>query len=270
MIKIIVLFFLSFCLLFGEQKELRVGFLSIESSEMLYKKLAPFATYLENQTGMKVSLYAGCDYKDTIDKITNEVLDIVYLGPVPYIKAKEKNPLLKIIASLENANEDAFKSVIFVKKGSNLKTLPDLKGKTFAFGSRNSTLSYYVPMYMLKKQNIDTQLERFAFLGRHDRVAQYVIMGKYDAGSIKTSVAEKYSDYIEVIARSEQYDNFLFLASSQLDDATFTKIQNALLELKNEQILKAFDANSSGFIKKEDKEYDSLRKLVKIVDMLKR
>lgn len=63
-------------------------------------------------------LSAGYDYQDAIDKIADETFDIAFLGPVPYIKAKEKNPALEIVATLNNAHSEDFESVIFVKKDS--------------------------------------------------------------------------------------------------------------------------------------------------------
>lgn len=270
MTKIILIFLFSTSLLLGSNKELRLGFLSVENSEVIHNRLAPFAKYLENKTGRKVILETGHDYYDTIDKITKEVFDIAYLGPVPFIKAKEINPNLNIIASLQNNSKNSFKSVIIVKKDSNIKSLSDLKNKTFAFGSRDSTLSYYIPMYMLKKENIDKKLQRFDFLGRHDRVAQYVIMGKYDAGSVKNSIAEKYKNYIDIVESSDNYENFLFVASPSLDKKLFTLIEDALLELKDKSILRTFDSNCVGFSKKEDKDYNSLREIVKIIDSFER
>lgn len=268
--KTILIFLFSISFVFASNNELRIGFLSIENSEVIHNRLAPFAKYLENKIGKKVILEAGYDYHDTIDKITKERFDIAYLGPVPFIKAKERNPNLNIIASLQNNQTDGFKSVIIVKKGSKIKSISDLKNKTFAFGSRDSTLSYYIPMYMLKKQNIDNQLQRFVFLGRHDRVAQYVIMGKYDAGSVKNSIAEKYKNYIDIIDSSDSYENFLFVASPSLDINLFRVIEDALLSLKDKEIIKTFDSNCIGFSKKEDKDYDSLREVVKIIDSFKK
>jgi len=270
MMKTILFLFLCTFLLYGEKNTLHIGYLSTENSEILQQKLSPFVAYLEAKTGLKVQLSAGHDYQDAIDKISEESFDIAFLGPVPYIKAKEKNPALEIVATLNNAHSEDFESVIFVKEGSPVTSLQELKGKTFAFGSKESTLSYYVPMYLLKQENVDTALKRFDFLGRHDRVAQYVIMGKYDAGSIKNSVARKYAPYIRVIKRSKQYENFLFVASSHLDKTLFEKIRHAILSLKDTTILQGFDNKASGFTLKEDKDYDALRKLVHEVESLQR
>jgi len=270
MMKTILLLFFYILLLYGEKNTLHIGYLSTENSEILQQKLSPFVAYLEAKTGFKVHLSAGHDYQDAIDKISEESFDIAFLGPVPYIKAKEKNPALEIVATLNNADSEDFESVIFVKEGSPVTSLQELKGKTFAFGSKESTLSYYVPMYLLKQENVDTALKRFDFLGRHDRVAQYVIMGKYDAGSIKNSVARKYAPYIRVIKRSKQYENFLFVASSHLDKTLFEKIRHAILSLEDTTILQGFDNKASGFTLKEDKDYDALRKLVHEVESLQR
>ena len=106
------------------------------------------------------------------DKFTDGTFDIGLIGPAPYIRAKSINPdALKIIVGIKNSEKSPFRSVIISKKGSKFLKYSDLKGKKFAFGSPESTLSYYVPKSMLINSNTIKELKYYDLLGRHDRVA---------------------------------------------------------------------------------------------------
>lgn len=262
MLQYFFILLLSSHLLLASQAEIRLGLISVENNELMIQKLQPFVNYLEKTLEKKVTIKTGYDYANSIEQITKGDVDISYLGPVPYVKAKMMNPDIRIIASLDNCLKDSFQSVIVVKKDSPIKKLSDLKNKKFAFGSPNSTLSYYVPRYMLAKENILGSLKRYDFLGRHDRVAQYIIMGKYDAGAIKTSVAQEYKEYLDIIAHSPSYEDFAIVASSQMDATLFKKIQNALLSIDNPVILNAFKKGLCGFKKSDDANYDEIRQIM--------
>jgi phosphonate transport system substrate-binding protein len=243
------------------------GAISTVEPELMQQHLSPAMKYIEKVTGKKVVFQTGYDYDDTIEKFAKGQFDIGYIGPVPYIKAKRIDPeSLNILARLKNAQSKPFQSVIITRKNSTLNTLEDIDQHTFAFGSPQSTLSYYVPMDMLIRTGSISRLQSYNFLGRHDKVAQYVIMGKYDLGAVKNSVAQVYSKYIKVVQKSAALPDFLMVSSSKLDKDTSKKIQDALLSLENKDILKAFKSSAVGFESAKDSDYNELRDVVKRVE----
>ncbi|MBU1993971.1 phosphate/phosphite/phosphonate ABC transporter substrate-binding protein [bacterium] len=232
----------------------------------MHKNLQPLLVYLENVTGKTIEFQTGYDYKDTINKFADGTFDFGYIGPSPYILAKEINPhALKILAGIKNKEGEYFQSVIVSKKGSSLVKLSDLKNRSFAFGSPNSTLSYYIPMDMLLQNGVLKELKRYDFLGRHDKVAQYVIMGKYDAGAIKHSVADEYSRYLQVIEKSKPFADFMIVANTAMDKDLTKKIQNALLELKDPDILRSMKSSAIGFELRQESDYDELKRIMQNV-----
>ncbi len=262
----ISIFFTS---LIADEDTLIFGAIATIEPHLMEKKLTPLMHKIEKATGKKVVFQTGYDYDDTINKFANATFDIGYIGPIPYIKAVLKNPKgLRILAGIKNSQKKPFRSVIISKKDSRFKTLQDLKDSRFAFGSPNSTLSYYVPKYMLYKADMLNQLRTYHFLGRHDKVAQYVIMGKYDAGALKQSVATKYAKYIQVIATSKAYPGFMIVANSSMDKELVEKIRAVLFNPKNATILKSVKKSAIGFEKRKDSDYNELRKIMKVIESL--
>jgi phosphonate transport system substrate-binding protein len=243
------------------------GAISTVEAELMKTKLTPLINYIQNKTGKTIEFQTGYNYSDTIAKFATGEFDIGYIGPSPYIKAKKINPdSLNIIAKLKNSAKSSFESVIISKKGSSISKLDDLIDKRFAFGSPNSTLSHYVPMDMLIKKQLVHKLKCYDFLGRHDRVAQYVIMGRYDTGAIKKSIAQKYSKYLQVVATSRTFPDFMIVANPKIGKEVLDKLENAILGLKDRDILKSLKDSAIGFEKAKDSDYDELRIIMKNVD----
>ena len=241
------------------QEKIIMGITTVVTTDLIEKRLSSFIAHIEKETGKSVEIQAGLDYKDTIQKFADGYYDIGFIGPIPYIKTLQNTPnSVKIVAGVKEMQPVAFQTAIVVKKGSPIKKLQDLEQKRFAFGSPQSTLSFYIPFMMLQESDVLTKLARYDFLGRHDRVVQYVIMGKYDAGALMHSIARKYSQYIDIIALSEPTPNFSIVVSSKLD---------AKLQRKIEEATKTFKENEFfGLEKREDADYDYLRELMLQVD----
>lgn len=267
--SILILPLLHLCLFAqpSAQKTLIFGAISPIETELMQKKLTPLIEHLEKVTQHKIVFKSGYSYQDTVDKFSDGRFDIGFIGASPYIRAQEKNPdALELLAQIQNEVGIKSKSVIFVKKGSLIDTLDALQGKSFAFGSKGSTLSYYVPMSILLENNITNRLQKYHFLGKHDKVAEFVIMGKYDAGAVKKSVAQRYATYIQPIASSEDFPEFAIVAQKSLDKDLRKKIKEALFALQETQILKSIQSSAIGFKEIKDSDYDKLRVLMKRVD----
>lgn len=246
---------------------LTFGAISTVNKTVMEKKLTPLINYISKTISKDLKFETGFDYADTIEQFKNATYDLGFIGPSPFVIATHNSKSqLKIIAGLNNKYDGQFHSVIVVRKDSNIRKLSDLKGKSFAFGSPKSTLSFFMPMNLLQKNNIDKKLLKYDFLGKHDRVAKYVIMGKYDAGGIKASVAKKYSKYLKIIEKTEYIPDFIIVASSKISDNLIKKIQIALLKPEALKIAQSIKPSATGFRIRKYKDYDKLKKIMLSVD----
>ncbi|MBU0720634.1 phosphate/phosphite/phosphonate ABC transporter substrate-binding protein [bacterium] len=264
-------FFILILLLQLQASEVLVfGTAATVETALMKKRLMPLVDYLQESIGRPIEFQSGYDYKDAIKKVSNGTFHLAYIGPAPYVLAKRLNPeSIQILAGLKNSQEGCFHTVLIAKKGSHIVKLGDLENHSFAFGSPESTLSYYVPMEMLIKSGMIQKIKRYDFLGRHDKVAKYVIMNKYDAGAIKHSVAKKYSKHLQVLAQSKDMHDFMIVANANMDKKLLQKIQKALYELKNPEILKPIKESATGFEPREDGDYDEVRKIIDFVSVHK-
>ncbi len=265
-----VMIVLSSTLFAAEKKELVFGAIAVGKVSEIKDSLQPLLTHLESQTGTTIRFETGSDYADTIEKFKSGYFDFGFIGPSPYVIATSgayRAGLFHILGGLETNGKPFFKAAIIAAKDNQaINTVEDIKGKKFAFGSRESTLSFYMPCQMLLDSGVFQTLEKYDFLGKHDKVAKYVAMGGYDAGGIMEGVAKKNLDTIKIIATSEPVYDFLFVAHKNLDKGQADALAAALQGVKAPEILNAIKPGATGIIATQDSNYDGLRNVMEKVD----
>jgi len=233
----------------------------------LIKMFKPLIGYLEQELDATLSFRTSKDYTTHVEALASGEIDISYLGPAPYAVLDEQYPgTIRIGAAVLNNGNPTFQGVIIAKEGSSINSLQDLEGKKFAFGDRKSTLSCYMPAFMLMEAGIFKTIE-YAFVGSHDNVALGVLNGVFDAGGIKPAVAEKYQARgLKIIAESEPVYEHLIVIGPGIDDATAEKIRTALLGVQDPVVYTSIKHSLTGFTAVEPSDYENLKHVIATVD----
>ncbi|MGH8486004.1 MAG: putative selenate ABC transporter substrate-binding protein, partial [Pseudomonas sp.] len=165
-------------------------------------------------------------------------LDMAWLGGFTFVQVHLKSPTATPLVQRE---QDAKFTSKFITANPEIKSLADLKGKTFAFGSISSTSGSLMPRYfMLKDNNIkpEAYFSRVAYSGAHDATAAWVQAGKVDAGVLNASVWQKLVDSgkvdtnkVKVFATTPEYYDYNWTVRGNLDPALKEKIKQAFLAL---------------------------------------
>ncbi len=240
----------------------------------IIQKFTPLAKYLSEQTGMKVSVKVGGSFQEHINFIGQDKVDIAYMGPSPYVDMVNKFGHKPLLTRLEINGQAEFCSYIFTRQGSDIKTLEDLKGKPFAYGSRKSTMSFVLPHYTLMQAGIvDDVHEEHVFLKTHSNVALAVLAGDYAAGAIKPSVFREFeSRGLRSIAETERISEHLFITRSDLPDELVQKLRNIFLIISESEqgmeALRLINDQATGMVAVQDSDYDNLREIMLTVDAL--
>ncbi|MDT4837257.1 putative ABC transporter phosphite binding protein PhnD1 [compost metagenome] len=128
----------------------------------------------------------------------------------------------------------------FISADPAVKSLQDLKGKTFAFGSVSSTSGSLMPRYFMQKDGIvpEQYFSRVAYSGAHDATVAWVQAGKVDGGVLNASVWQKLVDAgkvdtakVKVFATTPTYYDYNWTVRGTLDPALAEKIKQAFLAL---------------------------------------
>jgi len=268
------LFLLVFMLLQAVQatepnpiEPLRFGVYTHTRSTEMHKRMGPMRVYLQEalaEHGIKteIQLKIFPSYNEAIDGLAQGKVDFVRYGPASYVLAKERNPNIRLLAIESNQGRKTLKGVISVPKNSEIQSVQDLRGKRFAFGNRRSSTGRYMSQSALLHAGISGgDLADYEYLGRHDKVAFAVAAGNYDAGVTNENTFNKYaaSKGLRKILEFSSI-NRPWVARAGLDQQVFGVLQEALLELKDPDVLKTI--KRSGLIPTEDKDYEQIRNAI--------
>ncbi len=230
------------------------------------RKLKPVLRYLEAALSRKlgekvtISTQIARTYEKGIDSLVNGDVDFARFGPASYVIAKQRSNGVTLLAMEAVKGKKTFSGIIAVKSDSPIQTIAELRGKTFAFGSRFSTIGRYLSQSQLLNAGIrGDDLKRFDYLDRHDRVGTAVGAGEFEAGALKESTFNKLKKNNVAIREIYRFDNVTkpWIARSGLKPRLSDALREALLEVKDPVVLKAI--KKSGFLSGQDADYDFVR-----------
>ena len=249
------------------QQSFTMGVHPYKKPALLAEMFKPLIAYLEEEISATISFRSSKNYAAHMERIRNGDYDIFYMGPSLYAMISDSHPdKVRIAATVVNKGSPTFRGVVVAREDSSIASLADLKGKKVAFGDRSSTLSCYVPAYMLMEAGIFDTVE-YKFVGSHDNVAKGVLKGFFDAGGLKPGVAKSYvGKGLKIIAESEPVYEHVVGVSASLDDETVGKIKAALANVQNPEVYTSIKSSLTGFEVTKSSDYDNLRKIMKAVD----
>lgn len=245
---------------------LTFGTYTTDKPTEVVKKFGPILKYLshdlETRLGepVKIKFKIASDYDEGIADIVEGRVDFARFGPASYILAKAGNQGIGILAMETVKGQKTFMGVIAVHADSEIATLADLKGSSFAFGNRLSTIGRFLAQQQLLNAGITgTDLARFEYLGRHDRVGAAVGRGTFDAGALKQSTFSKLQDKGVPIRTLVEFQNVTkpWLYKSGLDQRISDALREAFLSPSDPQAVQEFV--KTGFVQGSDADYQPVR-----------
>ena len=230
---------LSCCAVVAQAADtLRVSAIPDEAPTELLRKFEPLGKYLSKQLGMDVKVVPVADYPAGVESLASDRLDMAWLGGFTFVQVHLKDPTATPLVQRE---QDAQFTSKFITANPAVKSLADLKGKSFAFGSISSTSGSLMPRYfMLKEDNIkpESYFSRVAYSGAHDATVAWVQAGKVDGGVLNASVWQKLVDAgkvdtskVKVFATTPAYYDYNWTVRGNMDPALKEKIKQAFLAL---------------------------------------
>jgi phosphonate transport system substrate-binding protein len=169
-------------------RPLTISAIPDQDPEKLQRLYSGLAEYLNRTTGISVKYIPVTDYKAVVTAFKVGELDLVWFGGLTGVQARLQVPGAEAI--LQRDIDEKFTSVFIANTASGIKSLQDLKGQTFTFGSESSTSGRLMPQYFLEQDGIriDSFRGRPGFSGSHDKTIELVTAGSFSAGVLNEQV----------------------------------------------------------------------------------
>ena len=257
---------------------LNVSAIPDEAPTELLRKFKPLGAYLEKELGMPVKFVPVADYAAVVEALAADRVDLAWLGGFTFVQTRLKTG--NAIPLVQREQDEKFTSK-FISADANVKSLQDLKGKTFAFGSVSSTSGSLMPRYFMLKDGIKPEefFSRVAYSGAHDATVAWVQSGKVDAGVLNASVWDKLvtagkvdTAKVKVFATTPTYYDYNWTVRGTLNPELTAKIKKAFLALdpakpEHKAILDLQAA--SRFIETRPENYQGIEEAARAAGLLK-
>ena len=212
-------------------------------------------------------------------------VDFMQMNAREYLRAKSLDPglqpLVRGIPSSSvtgNSNETA---IILTRKSTGIKTLSDLRGKSFLFGRENSALTFWTKVHLAeagitagdlaKRRYLDSGVELTA--DNRSLVApdignpysdmtpvEAVVSGTYDAAVVGESRFVQVAKEENLIALKRFNDSGYVLAGrGNLPASTLDGVRQAMTNLVDPQMLQTFMGSPRCFVPCADSDFDPMR-----------
>lgn len=247
------------------RQPLKLGIHPFLSSSEIVRRFKPLADYLGRELEMPVTIEIADSYRSHIRNVGTGAVDMAFMGPASFVIMTGEYGPRPILAAFETNGSKTFRGVIVARRESPITSLAQLKGKRFAFGDQNSTMSHFVPRQMLLRAGVAVSaLAESEFLTNHDNIALGVLAGDFDAGAVKEDVFRQYErEGLKAIAFSQEFGDHLFVMGGKSSAPLTEAVRRALQGLKGrpegKEILGAIQKNLSALVPAADGEYDRLR-----------
>lgn len=259
---------------------LRVSAIPDENPNELLRIYTPFAEYLQRELGIRIRFTPVVDYAATVEGLAAGKLDMVWYGGFTSVQAVRRTN--RTAKRLVLRQEDAeFKSVFIANPSSPIKSLADLRGRTFAFGSVGSTSGHLMPRYFILKAGLSPEkdFKQVAFSGAHDATVLWVESGKVEAGALNFLVWDKLVQNkkadltkVNVFYTTPPYVDYVWTARGDLDKGIQERITAAFLKLdyNNPEHRKLLDLHrTKKYIKADDADWKGTEEAAIAAGLLK-
>ena len=239
------------------------------------KKHKILLEYLEKETGFEFFVKFAKDYNTIIENAIKKEYDIVVFGPVSYVEAAEKCDF-KAFVMPSRKGKTYYRSIVVIHNDSkDIQSIKDLNGVNMAFSDIHSSAGFIFPIVELYQNNVKPKV---FFTGGQDKAVYSVYQKRFSAAAgyddIRKSLKQKQIllKKTKILYRTGKIPNEPWAIRESLEKEKKEKIKHAFFNLvvgeeNTMEVLKDF--NFQGFVETDDKEYDSVRKVLKEFSKIK-
>ena len=250
---------------------LRVGVASMITPVSAVRYYQQIVDYLAGKLEMPAEMVHRTTYDEIDRMLENRQVDVAFICSAPYINDKDAFGVELLVAPVVDG-KTTYRSNIIVHRDSNITSVDDLAGKTFAFVDPKSNTGRLYPFYLLAQRNQapDAFFSRYFYSYSHNKSVEMVAKKKADGASVDSAVyaymlAENspYARQTKIIHQSPEFGIPPVVVPPGLPLFLKTRIREIFLGMhldpKGKNILSAMRIER--FVEVPDSNYDLIRKM---------
>ncbi|MCZ6788319.1 MAG: putative selenate ABC transporter substrate-binding protein [Planctomycetota bacterium] len=275
---------LAACSVGTSEKTLYFSAIPDQNTTELREKFGRIADYLSKELGIPVTYRPARDYGASVEMFRNGDIQLAWFGGLTGVQARQAVPGARAIA--QGKADPKYYSYFIAHKDTGLERsdafptrIADVK---FAFGSESSTSGRLMPEFFIRRNSGKGPKEffdqQYIFSRSHDQTAELVESGQVQAGVLNHKVYERRIEsgktdptVCKIIWKTPFYADYNFTAHPDLETmfgaGFIEKLQNALIDMTDMELLSAFPRDALILAKNED--FDGIVRVARELDMLR-
>ena len=244
----------------------------------IYEKIGKM---IGDKIGCKVEVFVATGYNAEIEAMRNGKLELAEFGPLGYVLAHQvaKAEAVAAFGAVDGKPVTYWASLVTYPT-SGIKTVADIRGRSFAFSDAASTSGHLFPAYGLRKAGLDPDKDiKAIYAGSHTASFEAIYNHKVDAGELNSEQLESatqrghYKDGdLVFLWKSDPIPTDPFAVRGDMPDAFKKKLADAVqhldlmsLDPADRKIL--VGAGITQLVPQTDHSYDLIRDLVKTLNI---
>lgn len=162
-----------------------LGVIPYVSNDSIRKELNPLIAYLAAHLDRPVQLVIATDYERLKKLLDYGKVHLAWFSSTSYDKLNTENAW-EVTCRPVRSGSVFHRGIIITQASGTVKTLFDLRGKTFAYVDRNSGTGFIYPNHIFIEHGIDplSFFGKVVFTGNHTNSIDGVLDGTYDAAAV--------------------------------------------------------------------------------------
>jgi phosphonate transport system substrate-binding protein len=252
---------------------LRIGVAAMISPKITYTYYEKLLKRAGDILGRPVELVQRKSYQEMNDLLYRRKIDAAFVCSGPYITGHHEFGMELLVAPVSHGKQ-VYHSYIIVREDSGIRSVDDLRGRSFAFTDPNSNSGCLAPRHLLagRGQTPGTFFGRCFYSYSHDNSIQAVKKGTADGAAVDSIIWEFAKDLDESLARqikivweSPPYGIPPIVVHPDLAEADKVRLRNLFLHLHEDEIARRFlqELRIDCFDRTTDTNYASVRQMIR-------
>ena len=221
--------------------KLTIGLIPEQDIFTQKKRYEPLLAQLSKEIGVPIDIRILPRYGNIIDNFNELGLDGAFFGSFTGAMAIKKLGVVPLVRPQYIGGASTYYGMVFVKKGSGIRTAEDMRNKQMVFVDRATTAGYLLPLTYFRSLGIDDYknwFKEYYFSGTHEDAINDVLNGLADIGAAKNTVFyrmaatnNRVSKELEILATSPHVPANSLAVRGDLPDEVKQLLQKRLLEM---------------------------------------
>ena len=254
-----------------------------QTSTELEEKFQPLARYLSETLEVPVEYVLARDYQASVEMFKNGDVDLAWFGGLTGVQARNAVP--GAVAIAQGASDPEYFSYFIANRDAGLEPGDDFPTAIaklhFTFGSPSSTSGRLMPEFFIRQATGESPQEFFehpvGFSGSHDKTAELVESGRYQAGVLNYRVYDRRvkegttdPNKVQVIWKTPTFADYNWTAHPGLQrfgDDFIDRLQQTLVGIDDPTLLAALPRDR--LIEASNEDFAGIREVAEQLDMLR-